>query len=211
MQNKLRLAYITLNALMLWFALGLQFYISTNAYMATGRTFAGAIIQIISFYTIQTNLLIAVGLTAILLKPASAWGRFFSRTSVLTSIAVYIIIVGLIYNVILKSLVQLEGLFKLTDFLLHTVSPIVYLIFWLLFVPKENIKWNQILPWAIFPLLYLVYSLIRGAISGDYPYPFINAAKLGYGQVAVNSVGVLVVFLVLSGVFIGISRVVRKG
>jgi hypothetical protein len=211
MQNKLRVAYIILNVLMLWFALGLQFYISTDAYMATGRSFAGAIIQIISFYTIQTNLLIAVGLTAILFAPESAWGRFFSRTSVLTSIAVYITIVGLIYATVLKGLLQLDGLFMLADFLLHTLSPIVFVVFWLLFVPKESIKWNQVLLWAIFPLLYLVYSLIRGAISGDYPYPFVNAAKLGYGQVAVNSVGVLVVFLVLSGVFIGISRVLRKG
>lgn len=211
MQNKLKTTYITLNALMLWFALALQFYISTEAYMATGRAFAGAIIQIVSFYTIQTNLLIAVALTAILLKPASAWGRFFSRTAVLTAIAVYICIVGLIYTTVLKGLIQLDGLFRLADLLLHTISPILFIIFWLLFVPKEAIKWTQILLWAIFPLLYLFYSLIRGAICGDYPYPFVNAAKLGYGQVAINSIGVLVVFLVFSGVFIGLVRVMRKG
>jgi len=210
MQNKLRPVYIALNALMLWFALGLQFYISTVDYIAKGRSFAGAIIQIISYYTIQTNLLIAVALTAILIAPASAWGKFFSRTPVLTAIAVYIIIVGLIYNTILKGLVPLEGLFKLTDFLLHTVSPIAYLIFWLFFVRKEVIYWSSILPWALFPLLYLIYCLIRGAIGGDYPYPFVNAAKFGYGQVAVNSVGVLMVFLVLSGILIGISRALKK-
>jgi len=210
MKTKLKLAYIALNALMLWLALGLQFYISTKQYLLQGRTFVGAIIQIVSYYTIQTNILIAIALAAILFAPTSTWGKFFSKVSVLTAIAVYISIVGLIYNLILKGIWELKGLFKLADFLLHTLSPIMFIVFWLLIMPKENIKWKQIFPWALFPLFYLFYSLIRGAINGDYPYPFIDVAKLDYPQVAINSAMVLLAFLVICSCFIGISRVLKK-
>ncbi|RZM24350.1 MAG: hypothetical protein EOO88_23105, partial [Pedobacter sp.] len=182
MNNKLSAVYVTLNVLMLWFALIIQFYISTKMYVDAGRTTAGAIVEILSFYTIQTNLLIAVALSAILFKPASTWGRFFSQTSVLTSIAVYIMIVGLIYATILKGIWKLEGLFKLTDFLLHTLSPIMYVVFWMVFVPKTRIPWKVLVSWAVFPFIYLIYALIRGANSGYYPYPFVNAAKFGYTQ-----------------------------
>src|ERR1700709_1596910 len=110
MKNKLRLAYITLDVLMLWFALILQFIISTKQFMVTGRTLAGALVQIISYFTIQTNLLIAVAFTVILIKPNSLWVKFFSRTTVLTAIAVYIVIVGLIYASVLKGILELKSL-----------------------------------------------------------------------------------------------------
>ncbi|HMI03857.1 MAG TPA: Pr6Pr family membrane protein [Pedobacter sp.] len=210
MKKRIELVYKIVNALMLWFALILQFYISTRLYLEDGRSTAGAIVQIISYYTIQTNLLIAAAMTCILIKPGSKLGNFFSRTSVLTAIAVYILIVGLIYATILKGIWKLEGLFKLTDFLLHTLSPIAYVLFWIIFVPKDKIKWKSLLSWALFPLLYLIYSLIRGAISGYYPYPFVDAAKFGYAQVAINAVGVLLLFLAISSLLIGVARLYPK-
>ncbi|RZK68480.1 MAG: hypothetical protein EOO85_24250 [Pedobacter sp.] len=119
-------------------------------------------------------------------------------------------IVGLIYATILKGIWKLEGLFKLTDFLLHTLSPILYVVFWLVFVPKTRMPWKVLFSWAVFPFIYLIYALIRGANSGYYPYPFVNAAKFGYTQVAINSIGVLLVFLVLSSILIGISRFMKS-
>jgi len=210
MNNKLSTVYKTLNVLMLWFALILQFYISTKMYVGAGRTTVGAVVEILSFYTIQTNLLIAVALSVILFKPDSAWGRFFSQTSVLTAIAVYIMIVGLIYATILKGIWNPQGWFKLADFLLHTVSPVMYMLFWIFFVPKIRIPWKVLFFWAVFPFIYLLYALIRGANTGYYPYPFVNAAKFGYTQVAINSVGILIVFLVLSSVLIGITRLTKN-
>lgn len=210
MKNKMKIAYMALLALIIWFALGLQFYISTERYLALGWSFIGSIIFILSYFTIQTNILVAVSLTAVLLKPQSAWGRFFSRISVITAVTVYIVIVGLVYTLILKGTAKLEGLFILADNLLHTISPILFVLFWLIFVTKENIKWNQILLWAIFPFSYLIYSLIRGCITGDYPYPFIDAAKIGYKHVAINSAFVLLAFVAISAAFISISRLLKK-
>jgi len=205
-KSKTQRLFLIANTLMLWFALVLQFVISTNQYQAQGRSFGGALIQILSYYTIQTNLLIAVAMTSIWLFPTSNLGRFFSKTSVLTAIAVYILIVGLIYATVLKGIWQLTGLFKLTDVLLHELSPVTYLLFWFFVVPKESLRWSLLFPWAVFPLTYLFYALCRGAYTGDYPYPFVNAAKFGYPQVAVNAFFVLLIFTVLGSLLIGISR-----
>jgi hypothetical protein len=44
---------------------------------------------------------------------------------------------------------------------------------------------------ARLPLGYAVYSLIHGAVTGFYPYPFINVGELGYDKMFLN-MGVLV-------------------
>ena len=64
-------------AIMTWTGLCVQFYISTEKYMAQGRTFGGAIVQLLSYFTIQNNLLVALTITVLLLWPKSKWGRFF--------------------------------------------------------------------------------------------------------------------------------------
>ncbi len=79
MKNKMKIAYMALLALLVWFSICLQFYISTEQYLAQGRTFGGAIVQILSYFTIQNNILVALSLTLILLTPTSAWGVFFQR------------------------------------------------------------------------------------------------------------------------------------
>jgi len=206
MYNKIRLLFMVFIAITVWFGLILQFCISIPGYLATGFTLIGSIIQILSFFTIECNLLIAVMLVFILLAPGSSPGKLFSNFSFLTAAAVYITIVGLIYNVILRQLWQPEGLFKLTDDLLHTVVPVLFVLFWLIFVSKRPLQWRGLLGWALFPLSYLFYSLSRGAVTGLYPYNFIDAKQLGYPQTFINSFFVLIAFLIISSIFIGISR-----
>ncbi len=65
--------------------------------------------------------------------------------------------------------------------------------------------------WTIFPLLYLAYTLIRGAIVGFYPYPFLNPAHTeGYFGVALYCVAILVIFLVLGWLLIAARRLPRR-
>lgn len=210
MKDKIKLTYIASTTLVVWSGLILQFYISIEKYLTEGWTLGGAFVQVISYFTIQTNLLVAIALTSLLLKPKSSWGVFFSRISVLTAITVYITIVGLIYAVILKGLWQPQGLFKLADFLLHTLSPILFVVFWLVFLPKGIIKWKQLFLWAIFPIYYLIYSLIRGAFVGLYPYGFIDAGVIGYNHVMINSLMVVIVFVVISSILIAVNNFLKK-
>ncbi|MBK8553889.1 MAG: Pr6Pr family membrane protein [Ignavibacteria bacterium] len=56
-----------------------------------------------------------------------------------------------------------------------------------IFVPKGELKFSISIHWLIYPLIYLLYTLIRGAFTGLYPYFFMNAGKLGYPVVFRNS------------------------
>lgn len=58
----------------------------------------------------------------------------------------------------------------------------------------------------IWPALWIAYTLIHGAITDWYPYPFIDVVANGYATVAANIVAVTVFALVLSLAFVGLNR-----
>lgn len=189
-----------------WFAIILQLYLIIASRVTTiGET----IIRFFSFFTILTNILVALCLT-FLINPNSRQGRFFSSAKLLTAIAVYISVVGIVYNIILRQLWSPEGLQKLADELLHSVIPLLFFLFWLLFAPKNNLQYKNVLPWLLYPFVYVVYILLLGASSGFYPYPFINVTQLGYGGVFYNSFGLFVTFLFLSVLFVAIAKMMNR-
>src|ERR1700749_3794945 len=111
LSNKIKWAYSGLVVLIIWFSVVLQFSISMALYFKQGRTAAGGLVELFSYFTILTNLLAVICLTILLIAPKSTAGRFFARPGVLTATAAYIAIVFLIYNIILRSIWHPEGLF----------------------------------------------------------------------------------------------------
>ena len=203
--NKAATTYMILVVLIAWLGLIMQFYITLSGY-ATGRTLPGVLVELVSFFTIICNFLVAISLTMALLKP----GGYFSRNTVLSAITLYIIIVGLVYNINLRGLVALHGAAWWVNEVMHVIIPILYTIFWLAIVPKNGLTWKTALPWLWVPLFYLIYILIRGAICGLYPYPFMNAGKFGYAHVAIGCFVVMLAFLLVSQLLIFIARLAVK-
>jgi hypothetical protein len=189
-----------------WFALLLQFPLTMRISIANGMSVIGAILTYFSFFTLLTNLIVALVLTFSLLAPDSRWGRFFSGPVVATGTALYIAMVAVVYSVLLRHVWHPEDLDKLADILLHDVVPVMYVAFWIFFVPKAAMRWRNTLSWTIYPMIYLGWILIRGAIYGRYPYPFVDVGKLGYLQVMLNSVMLLATFLIVSLAVVGVAR-----
>jgi hypothetical protein len=210
MKNTIKTAYMSLLAAIIWLALFIQFYISTVKMLSEGRTLGGAIVHLWSFFTIQNNFLIALALTVLLLWPASKWGRFFSNPSVLTAMGVYIIIVCLVYQLILRPQHTQYGWFKFCDEIFHSISPPMFILFWLIFTDKPRIPWTKAFNWLLYPLLYCFYILIRGAISHYYPYSFINGNKLTYMQIFINCIFLLIAFLSFGLILIVVTRLQKK-
>ncbi len=189
-----------------WFAVFMQYKISVPEYLEKGRTLAGSIVQLTSYFTILTNVLVALSLTAVLLIPKTVVGRFFSKISTATAIAVYITIVCLVYNLVLRQFWNAKSVFKTNDELLHVVVPFLYVLNWLFLLPKTGLVWKQLPGWLLFPLGYLVYIIIRGALTGYYPYFFVDVKSFGYAAVALNAFGLLIIFALLGALFIFIGR-----
>jgi len=178
-----------------WASIGVQYYLGT-----------GSAINFFSFFTIQCNLLIAISLTISALSPESGPGRFFSSLSVQSAIALYIFIVGLVYNLVLRGMFVLTGWHWIVDNMLHVVIPVLYILYWLYFRSSGTLHWRDSLYWIIFPFLYLAYSLYRGSIVQWYPYPFLHATNLGYSTVLTNIGMIIVVFLMAGAGLIFITR-----
>jgi hypothetical protein len=198
--------YMALTALVGWFALLLQFPLSIATSRANGMSMAGAIITYFSFFTILTNLLVVLGLTLSLCLPNSSGGRFFSRPVVIAGITAYIAMVGLGYSLLLRHLWAPEGLQKIADVVLHDLVPVLYVAYWLIFVPKSGLQWKNVLLWLTYPLAYLVFVLLRGSLVGRYPYHFVDAGALGYPRVFFNAAMLLCAFIAVGLLLVAIGR-----
>jgi hypothetical protein len=198
---------VLVGALIGWFAIIAQLYlIISNREVSVIET----LFRYFAYFTIDTNIIVALCFTFIFLGPTYRLGRFFSRPSAITAITVYITIVGIVYNVVLRSEWAPTGLQKIVDELLHTVIPALVIIFWLLFVPIENLKWKNAFPWLIYPIVYMAYALIHGAITNFYPYPFVDVNDLGYNKALINTGGILLVIFILSLALIGTGKLMKR-
>ncbi|MBP6577667.1 MAG: Pr6Pr family membrane protein [Chryseobacterium sp.] len=194
-----KIIYTSALALIAWFCVVLQFYISPDNF-----------ITVISYFTVLCNSLIAISLTFSTFFPKTKLGNFFSILSVKTAIALYIFIVFVVYNTVLRGIWKPTGWQLFLDNMLHVAIPILYILYWLFFVTKGTLNWKNGFYWLIFPLVYLIYSLIRGPIANWYPYPFLNASNLGYSQVGLNILAMLFVFLISGSALIFINNKFEK-
>jgi hypothetical protein len=110
------------------------------------------------------------------------------------------IVVGIVFSILLRDH-DVGSLMPWVNTVTHYVMPIAVTLDWLYQPTKSDLAFNQIPYWLIFPLIYLAYTLVRGAIVGWYPYPFLNPANVGgYGGVALYSLAIIVLFLIISWV-----------
>jgi hypothetical protein len=186
-----------------WFAITAQYYVVLQN---TSSTLLVATIRFFSFFTVLTNTIVALYFTFQALDKNNAVQRYFSKPGTLTAITAYILVVGIVYQIILRQLWNPEGLQMISDELLHTIIPLGTLLFWLLFEEKSKLQWKSIGSWLIYPLIYLLYTLIRGNISGEYPYPFVDVTELGIQKAMFNSLAVFLLFVLLSFVLIWIGK-----
>lgn len=187
------------------FALVLQFAISIPASMEAGRSFVMSVVFYFSYFTILTNIVLVLVYASELFGRA-AWLAVFRQPIWRATAAAAITLVGTFYHIVLAPLWRPEGLFLVCDVLLHYVTPTLYVIWFAAFNRTATLSFARIPLMLVVPFLYLVYVMIRGAIIGEYPYAVFDAADLGYGQVAINAIGLVVILSILNAVAIAIDR-----
>jgi hypothetical protein len=206
-----RRAVAALLAAVGWVALVLQLGIMLRNAANAGTSLLVAVGSFFSFFTVLTNLLVAVALAATVPTASPRALRPLVEPSGATALAGYITVVGVVYSLVLRQLWHPTGAQLVADILLHDVMPLAYVIYWLTLVPKGRLCWRDVWPWLAFPAVYTAASLVRGALIHVYPYPFIDVGALGYSRVLGN-VGLLCAgFLVLGLIYVAIDRAMRGG
>lgn len=150
------------------------------------------------YFTILTNL------GVVILMAALAFGTRLSAR-IQGGLLLSILMVGLTYHALLARLWAPQGLAWWADQGLHSAVPLLMLGWWLglgdKMVSLRDLPW-----WLIWPATYAAYALARGALTGFWPYPFLDAAHLGWPQVALNSAGMVLAFAALGLTLIACAR-----
>ena len=166
------------------FALAVQFAHGAHQGWSTANFF--------SFFTVQSNIVAAVILiivgTGTLLGLKSTRQFAFLRGAA----TLYMVMTGVITFLLLADVASesLQTTLPWVDTVVHTIMPVVVLGDWLLFPPKFAFSFRTAAYWLLFPLFYLTYSLIRGAFTGWYPYPFIDPNVGGWPLLIATCTGI---------------------
>ena len=202
MKKKLAILF----ALIGWFAVIAQYILMIQNREAS---ITETTIRFFSFFTILTNSLVAIYFTALAFTKNQE-SKLIGRPGTLAAITIYITMVGLVYQFALRHIWKPQGLQLIVNELLHSVIPVLVIIFWYLYETTKPVKYAQIFKWAIYPLAYLIYILVRGSFSNFYPYPFIDVSNLGMAKVLTNAGVILVMFLTIAALLLFIGKSIIK-
>jgi hypothetical protein len=173
--------------------LGLLTLVAIASQLVIHVRMGASVVNFFSYFTNLSNLL-AAGILLLTAKTraASAWldrGRAIS--------AMNMAVVGIVFTLLLRS-EDLGALQPWVNFVLHDLMPCVVVLDWLLDPPSIRLGVRDLVQFLVFPTAYLAYSLLRGALTGWYPYPFLNPTHVGgYGGVAVYAIGITLIFLLV--------------
>jgi hypothetical protein len=158
-----------------------------------------------AYFTIQSNLIGVAAFSWLVARPAAPRTRNVERLR--GAAAAYLTVTFLVVIVLLGGVdVQLQ--LPWVDVVLHKIFPIIVVADWLLDPPQVQLGLRDAAIWLVYPIVWVVLTLIRGEIDPAhwYPYPFLNPANGGYGQVAVTVVGVTIGFLAIAALYVWLGN-----
>ncbi|MBO0982183.1 Pr6Pr family membrane protein [Microbacterium sp. SD291] len=174
----------------------------------------------LSFFTIESNILAAIALAAggiwALRQKDAATTEPRWLAVLLAFASTYMIVTGVVYNTLLRGIpLPQGGTVPWSNEVLHVVIPLVMLAD-LLFAPRRRaLGWSAVLGAAIFPIVWVVYTLIRANLiiapaTGEawwYPYPFLNPHVQGsYGVVALYVIGIAAAIIAVAAFVVWVGR-----
>jgi cytochrome bd-type quinol oxidase subunit 2 len=149
------------------------------------------LIDFFSYFTNTTGLFVTAVAIAALARPAAK----LAQPGAVTAAAIYLAVVCVTYETLLRA--HFHGVRFFTNIALHEVLPVLVALLWLLFTPKRDLRWTEPLRWLIYPAVYMIWILVRGAGMHRYPYFFADVDKLGYPRALVTAAWFLATFYVL--------------
>ncbi|MCI0345528.1 MAG: Pr6Pr family membrane protein [Chloroflexi bacterium] len=156
-----------------------------------------------AFFTIQSNLIGVAAFAWLLMngsRPRSNALELFRGAAVAYLTVTFFVVIVLLSNVD----VQLQ--LPWVDFALHKLFPVVIALDWIIDPPAIRLTFRDAGKWLVYPLVWTGLTLVRGALDGWYPYPFLDPANGGYGQVAITAVAVTIGFFAIAAAWIYVGN-----
>jgi len=183
----------------------------------TADLFLGSPIRVLTYFTIQSNILLALVMLA---TARRAWTARRPLSPLVTGAALlYISITGLVYHLILAHASSpfamtggpLTGWQAITNQVLHTVTPIAAVLDWLLLTAPGRLHLRMAATWLLYPATYLAVYLARGELilpgtPGRYLYTFLDVEHHGYKHVLGNALLLGLAFYALSVLLVALDH-----
>lgn len=158
------------------------------------------------YYTILSNLLVTVFVFYLVYQEMRV-GKLVGRQRLERAkggVTMAILITFTIYHFMLSPLVTAEQYWNVRNFLVHYIVPLGFLVDTLFLDSRKKYRWFDPLVWTLVPLAYSAFGVLNGLVLGlsvpdspdsPFPYFFINVTKYGWAQVAQNSAGIFVSYV----------------
>lgn len=119
---------------------------------------------------------------------------------------VYITITLVVFAILLQPFYHPTGFAAFSNIVLHYITPIIFIVDWVLTETEAKYKWKYLLYWLIYLLGYISFAIILGTFTGDYLYPFLNPGFLG-STIFALMLGILAGgYIFLGSSYIGINK-----
>jgi hypothetical protein len=164
-------------------------------------------VNFFSYFTIQANL---IAVAALLWAAAAVRASSNPRLDFFRGAATTYMTVTFVVFALLLADTDVDTAIVWVDRVLHRVLPIVMMTDWLIDPPAVRIDLRRAWWWLSYPLAWVIYTMIRGAMVGTYPYPFLDPANGGYGAVLGYSVAILVGMLLFIYAIVRIGNAMRE-
>jgi hypothetical protein len=217
-----------INALSAWVGLGMSVFIELFGLVEPRETgeapvtslfghvgdyangLAGAperLIDLFSYFTIWSQVMVGVVMTLLYLNPGRD-GKLF-RVFRIDSILM-ITVTGVVYNLLLGPNYPPEGLNQISSPIEHTITPILTVAVFLIAGPRGWFNLKNVLAALIVPIVYVFYTLFRGAIIDKYPYDFFDVVTEGYASVVIFVMGILFASIIVAGFYWAIDSALSR-
>ncbi|GMA29320.1 Pr6Pr family membrane protein [Arenivirga flava] len=176
-----------------------------------------AIGRLFTFFTVlsNTSLIVVLAIAGVrtLRVPEPLDPRWLAI--LLVSMSTAMIVTGLVYNVVLRSVGDADISSGWSNAVHHVVGPL-FVLADLLFAPRRRaLPWSAALWGLVLPLAWSALTLATGPFRESfstgrppwYPYPFLDPATAGgYGGVALWVLGIAALFVVVTLTEVAIGR-----
>lgn len=178
--------------------------------LARGDGLPDALWALLRFFTIVTNLMVAI----VFLRIASG-GRDAVKPIWLGCVVLAILLVGVVFNLVLGQMPQPSWWSRIGDSLHHHVAPLAVPLWWLIFARYGALGWRAPWLWSLYPLAYCAYILTRATLEpaglpGRIPYFFMDAARLGWPTAIANMAAIAAGFVLAGHGLVVLDRALAR-
>ncbi|MUN64794.1 hypothetical protein GMA12_16885 [Kocuria sediminis] len=165
--------------------------------------------NLFSYFTVHSTILLVVTLLLALFHHVFRGGEPVWLTALRSLATTYMLVSGIVFTAMLLNAELFGYLFlvPLSSKVLHFVLPVYAVLDFVMGPGRHRLRLSTVWATMVYPLLWALYTLIRGSMVGWYPYFFLDPSQVGgYTAVGLYASGVSALILIVA---LGVTAATR--